>query len=50
MRVTVCKVGRDWYTTCVEHGECISTGDWDDAYEAAMGHLCMWHPTERGAA
>ena len=35
----------DWMFTCATHNEDLTTWSWESAYEAAMGHVCLHHPT-----
>lgn len=43
-RVEVHKDGWDWFADCREHDDRFWCETWADAYEAALGHVCMYHP------
>jgi hypothetical protein len=47
MKVKVRHVGPwgDWLMRCECHDERVTTYSWESAYIAALGHLCMYHPT-----
>lgn len=46
MKIKVFKEGLDWTWVCEEHEQSCWTDGWDVAWEGAMGHACMHHPTQ----
>jgi hypothetical protein len=44
MKARVIKEGLDWVAKCDVHDTWAWCGDWEIAYEAAVGHVAMWHP------
>ncbi len=37
----------DWLTFCAEHHDSTITPSWESAYVAALGHVCMYHGSDR---
>ena len=41
--------GTDWVMRCELHGAHVTTDSQELAFEVALGHLAMWHPSELAA-